>query len=318
MITLAEAQLLTQDKLYNGVIDELRHDKLLDMMVFDNTATYNGGSTLNYVFDKIKTRSGSDFRAINEDYEESHASVEQVLIPLKILGGKYKIDRVIHDYVHGVKYANQEAFQLEEKIKAIKRGFAKSFITGNKKTNTKQFDGIEAFMTDSMKLDTDIDLSTAALIASDYTKLTDAFRDMEANFDGTPTAYFCSPEGYALIQKIADRATGFTVTKDDFGRETFRFNGILFVPLGDLTGSENAVIPTDKTTGKTAFYPVRIGLDAVHGIAPEGDNVGIKTYPIDKTSASAQREGACEMVTAIAVKNSRTAGKISVKIAATA
>ncbi len=316
MITLQKAQLLSQDKLYNGVIDELRKDTLLDMMIFDNNASYNGGSTLNYVYNKIKTHSGAAFRKINSDYTASEADTEQKTVSLKILGGKYEIDRVIHEYVHGVQYADQEGFQLEQKINAVKRGFAQSFISGDSSKNDEQFDGIDVLMSADMKLDSGIDLSTAALITSNYTALTDAFRDMQANFDGTPTAFFCSPEGYALIQKIADRAAGFTVTKDEFGKETFRFNGTVFVPLGNVTGSANSVIPTDED-GKTAFYPVRIGLDAVHGISPVGDTVGIKTYLIDKNDANAVRAGACEMVTAIAVKNSRTCGKIVAKIKAT-
>lgn len=318
MITLAQAQLLTQDKLWNGVVDELRQDKLLDMLVWDNNASYNNGSTLNYVYNKIKTRSGSAFRAVNSDYEESEADTAQVTVTLKILGGKYGIDRVIHEYVHGVQYADQEAFQLEEKIKSIKRSFAKSFISGNSSTNTLEFDGIDTLMSSDMVIDDNIDLSTSALITSNYTSLTDAFRDMQANFDGEPTAFLCSPEGYALIQKIADRATGFTITKDEFGKETFRFNGTIFVPIGDVTGSAYSAIPTDAATGKTAYYPVRIGIDAVHGIAPIGNTVGIKTYPIDKSESAAVRTGACEMVTAIAVKNTRTAGKIMAKIKATA
>ncbi len=312
-ISLQSAQLLTQDKLWNGVVDELRKDALLDMMIFDNSASYNGGSTLNYVYNKIKKRSGAAFRKINSDYSASEAETETKTVFLKILGGKYEIDRVIQEYVHGAAYADQEALQLEEKIKAIKRGFAKSFISGNSATDELEFDGIDTLMPDSMKLDTDVDLSSAALITANYTGLTDAFRDMQATFDGAPTAFFCSPEGYALIQKIADRATGFTITKDEFGRETFRFNGTVFVALGDVTGSEYSVIPTDAN-GKTAFYPVRIGLDAVHGISPVGETVGIKTYLIDKNNTGAVRSGACEMVTAIALKNNRTAGKVSVKI----
>ena len=317
MITLAQAQTLTQDKLWNGVVDELRKDALLEMMVFDNNAVYNNGSTLNYSYNKIKNRSGAASRAINTDYTASEADTELVTVPLKILGGKYEIDRVIHAYVHGVQYADQEAFQLEEKIKAIRRGFAKQFIAGNSSTDSKEFDGLDKLISDKMKLDTDIDLSTPALITQNYSALLDALRDMEAEFDGDPTAYFCSREGYALMQKIADRAAGFTVTKDNFGRETIRYNGSVFARLGDTNGSNYCPIPIETATGKTAIYPVRIGLDAVHAISPTGNTAGIDVYPIDKESSSAVRSGACEMVTAIALKNIRTAGKITFKLKAT-
>jgi hypothetical protein len=311
-ISLAKAQNFSQDKLWNGVVDELRQDALLDMMVFDNTASsFGNGTTLNYIYNKMDDYSGAAFRAINKDYTASEATTVQKTVSLKVLGGSYEIDRIILNYVKGID--EQEAFQMKQKIKAIKRAFSKSFISGNATTDATSFDGLDKLIDSSMILDSGANLSTAALITSDYTKLTDAFRDMQANFDGAPTAFFCSPEGFALIQKIADRATGFTVTKDDFGRETFRFNGTPFTPLGDVTGSNNAVIPT--TSNKTAFYPVRIGLDAVHAISPEGNDAGIKVYPIDRNSSDAVRKGAVEMVTAIALKNSRTAGKILVQIA---
>jgi hypothetical protein len=316
-ITLAKAKLLTQDKLYNKVIDELRMDKLLDLMIFDNSATINGGGTLVYSYNKITTHATAGFRAINTDYTADEATTDIKSVELKVLGGKYGIDRVIHKYVKGVAYANQEAFQMEEKIKAVKRAFSQSFIKGDASKDSKTFDGLDKLISSNMVFGGSgaIDLSSSAKITSNYTDLTDALRDAAAKFDGTPTAYFCSPEGYAVIQKIADRATGFTVTKDTFGKEAFYFNGILFVPLGDVTGSANEVIGTSDA-GETAFYPVRIGLDAVHGISPVGEDAGISAYPIDASSSDAVREGAVEMVTAIAVKNDRTAAKVLVKISA--
>lgn len=312
MITLAQAQNFTRDKLWLGVVDNLREDNLLEMMVFDNTAALSGGSTLNYVYNVMKVRSTAAFRAINSEYTASEASTDTKTVQLKILGGSYKIDRVIRKHVKGIE--EQEAFQLREKIKAIKRGYAKCFIAGDTSTDDKQFDGVDKLMAANMKLDNNIDLSTAALITSNYTALTDAFRDMQAQMDGAPSAFFCSPEGYALIQKIADRAAGFTITKDNFGKETFYFNGTVFVPLGDVTGSEYNVIPTDAATGKTAFYPIRIGEDGVHGICPDDNSAGIAVYPINTAETSAVNEGGCEMVTAIAVKSTRAVGKISVKI----
>lgn len=316
MITLAQAQNLTRDKLWNGVVDNLRQDNLLEMMVFDDTAALNGGSTLTYVYNVMKTRSTAAYRAINTEYTASEADTDLKTVQLKILGGSYAIDRVIQKNVKGIE--EQEAFQLREKIKAIKRGYAKGFIAGNSTSDSKQFDGVDKLMDSKMVLDNNIDLSTAALITSNYTALTDALRDMQAQMDGAPTAFFCSPEGYALIQKIADRAAGFTTTKDNFGRETFYFNGTVFVPLGDVTGSEYNVIPTDAATGKTAFYPIRIAEDGVHGICPSDDQAGISVYPINTAETKAVREGSCEMVTAIAVKSARAVGKIPVKIKAVA
>ena len=316
MITLAQAQTLTQDKLYSGVIDELRNDRLLEMMVFDNAAQVSGGSTLNYVYNKITKYSTAGFRAINGSYTDDETTTETTTVALKILGGDYKIDRVIAKHVKGI--VQQEAFQLEQKIKAIKRAFSWAFIRGNKSKNADEYDGLEALISNKMRLDDNIDLSTAAKITKNFTALTDAFRDMEAEMGEVPTAWFCSPEGFALIQKIADRATGFTMVKDEFGKQTWYFNGSPIVKLGDLSTTKNSVIETDAATGKTAFYPVRLALDGCHAISPEGDDAGISVYPIDTASSDTVRKGSCEMVTGIALKNYRAAGKVSVQIKAVA
>ena len=314
MLTLAQAQTLTQDKLWLGIVDELRNDKLLDIMVFDNAAQLSGGSTLNYVYNKITNHSTAGFRAINGSYTDSEATTDETTVALKILGGDYKIDRVIGKYVKGI--VQQEALQLEQKIKAIKRMFSWAFINGNKAKDKDQYDGLEALIVEKMRLDDNIDLSTAAKITKNHTALTDAFRDMEAEMGEAPTAWFCSPEGFALIQKIADRATGFTTVKDEFGKQTLYYNGSPFVKLGDISSSKNAVIATDASTGKTAFYPVRIALDGCHAISPEGNDAGISVYPIDASSSETVRKGSCEMVTGIALKNYRAAGKVSVQIKA--
>lgn len=314
MITLAQAQTLTQDKLYLGVIDELKKDTLLDIMVFDNAAQLSGGSTLNYVYNKITKYSSAGFRSINKGYTDSETTTEPTTVALKILGGDYKIDRVIGKYVKGI--VQQEAFQLEQKIKAIKRTFSWAFIRGNKSVDAEQYDGLEALISNKMRLDDNIDLSTAAKITKNYTALTDAFRDMEAEMGEAPTAWFCSPEGFALIQKIADRATGFTAVKDQFGKQTLYYNGTPFVKLGDISTTKNSVIETDAATGKTAFYPVRLALDGCHAISPEGNDAGISVYPIDPASSETVRKGSCEMVTGIALKNYRAAGKVSVQIKA--
>ena len=299
-----------------GIVDELRNDKLLEMMVFDNAAQLSGGSTLNYVYNKITNHSTAGFRAINGNYEDDETTTDETTVALKILGGDYKIDRVIGKYVKGI--VQQEAFQLEQKIKAIKRMFSWAFINGNKTKNKDEYDGLEALISAKMKLDENIDLSTAEKITKNFTALTDAFRDMEAEMGEAPTAWFCSPEGFALIQKIADRATGFTAVKDEFGKQTLYYNGSPFVKLGDVSTTKNAVIATDAATGKTAFYPVRLALDGCHAISPEGNDAGISVYPIDTASSDTVRKGSCEMVTGIALKNYRAAGKVSVQIKAAA
>ena len=45
-VLLADAKLLTQDKLTQDVIDEFRKDPLMDLLIYDNCVAMNGGSTV--------------------------------------------------------------------------------------------------------------------------------------------------------------------------------------------------------------------------------------------------------------------------------
>ena len=76
-VTLAQARELTTDKLYMKIIDEFRKDALLDLMVFDDCVSLNGGSTLNYVYERIKTQPQAGFRAINGDYTAQEVDTQK-------------------------------------------------------------------------------------------------------------------------------------------------------------------------------------------------------------------------------------------------
>ncbi len=57
----------------------------------------------------------------------------------------------------------------------------------------------------------------------------------------------------------------------------------------------------------TDIYVVRLGLDGLHAVSPQGQNVGLNTILPDFTTAGAVKKGEVEMVGAIALKTTKAA-----------
>ena len=60
-VTLADAKLFTQDKLTMDVIDEFMKDDLMANLIYDNCVALNGGSTLTYTYNRVKTNGTAAF-----------------------------------------------------------------------------------------------------------------------------------------------------------------------------------------------------------------------------------------------------------------
>ncbi|MCL2549024.1 MAG: phage capsid protein, partial [Symbiobacteriaceae bacterium] len=230
-VTLSDARRLTQDKLAQVVIDEFRQDDLMNRMLFDDNAAYNGGSTLNYVYNRVDHMRSAGFREINTEYVAEEATTKLVTVTLKPFGGTYGIDRVIADHVHGV--TNQIVFQQQQLVQATIATFSDTFVNGDIAVDAKAFDGLDKAITGST---TDlalpaIDLSTSAAIDTNWKAFMDGLRRLAARLDGSTTFILVNREMYSVFQSIADRATSFTMVKSEFGMETLAWNSIPIVRL---------------------------------------------------------------------------------------
>ena len=140
MFTLAQAKELSQDKLTNYVIDEFRKSPLLDAMVFDDTVKPQGGSTMTYVYNRVKTMATAAGRAINSEYTPQQADTKQVTVNLKVFGGSFQLDRVIANYEKQV--LDLVKFQLDQKTRAVRTLFQDWFINGDSTADATSFDGL--------------------------------------------------------------------------------------------------------------------------------------------------------------------------------
>lgn len=305
-VTLADAKLLTQDKLTQDVIDEFRKDDLLNLLVFDNCVALNGGSTLAYTYNRVLTNGTAAFREINNEYTPQEAKTKQYTTNLKVFGGSFEIDRVIQKHVKGV--TNQLAFQMAQKIKGAQALFSDTFFNGSAATDAKVFDGIDVALTGSSTEITPgsvIDLSSATAIDSNYKAFLDAVEDMLSELDGTPNFLAVNRKLRSAFNKVGRRTVAYQETRDEFGRPVTTYDGIQIITIGDKPNTSNPIIANGEDG--TSLYAVRVGLDGVCGITPEGDDI-IDVYMPDFTTPGAVKKGEVEMVAGIAVKATKAAG----------
>lgn len=305
-VTLADAKLLTQDKLTQDVIDEFRKDDLLNLLVFDNCVALNGGSTLAYTYNRVLTNGTAAFRKINNEYTPQEAKTNQYTTNLKVFGGSFEIDRVIQKHVKGV--TNQLAFQMQQKIKGAQALFSETFFNGSAAIDVDVFDGIDVALTGSsteVTPDSVIDLSSATAIDSNYKAFLDAVEDMLSELDGTPSFLAVNRKLRSAFNKVGRRTVAYQETRDEFGRPVTTYDGIPIITIGEKPNISTPIIANGENG--TSLYAVRIGLDGVCGVTPEGDDI-IDVYMPDFETPGAVKKGEVEMVAGIAVKATKAAG----------
>lgn len=329
MITLAEMKVGMSDKVAEKVVDIfIRESQLLEMLPFDNAVSPTGGSTLTYNYLQKKTPSTASFRAIGKEYEANQATLDKKSADLKIFGGAFEIDRVIKE-AEG-KYNNMQ-YQIEEKIKAAVGTFHNAMMNGDSASDGNSFDGLDKFLvgqSTEFGTDTVIDLSTMAKLKENadifYEALLNLINKTKAD------ALFVNESMKTKIQTVA-RVLGYkTESEEAFGRTitTIGENKVRLIDLGNLytteedTVNETAIVPitartvaSASTTGLTDIYAVKFSVDdGFHGITITGNNA-IKTYLPDFAAPGAVKKGEVEMVAAVALKNTKSAGVLrNVKI----
>lgn len=325
-ITLAEMKVGMSDKVAQQVVDTfIRKSEVLEMLPFDNCVNAQGGSTLSYGYVQKKLPSTTAFRAINNEYGKSQATVEKKSTDLAILGGAFEIDRVIND-ANGL-YNNMQ-FQIEEKIASAIGTFHNGMINGDTSVIENSFDGLDKFLVgQSTEFGTSayIDLSTAANCKENADVFYEALLTLINRTDAD--ALFVNETTKTKIQTVA-RILGYkTESEEAFGRVVTKIGekGVRLIDLGNVvsisgegtsaTAVETPIIaPKTRTissasvTGLTDIYAVKFSVnDGFHGVTLSG-NSGVKTYLPDFNTPGAVKTGEVELVAAVALKNVKHAG----------
>lgn len=307
-ITLQEAKVGMADKVDQAVVDEFRRSSLLlDNLIFDNAISPGtGGSTLAYGYVQLKSPSTAAIRTINSEYTASEAKREEKTTKAIIMGGKFQIDRVLIGTSGAV---DELGFQASEKIKATANEFHNMAINGNSAGNSGEFDGLDKLLTGTeTEITSQVDVSTSALMDSNYNALLDEVDAFLSKLGDTPSMLLMNNDLLTKMRSAARRAGYHKSERDEFGRQVDYYNDIPMVDVGkyyDGTGTKD-VIETAQA-GTTDMYAVKIGLDAFHGISPTGSKV-IQSFMPDLNAPGAVKDGEAELVAGVALKNTTKAG----------
>lgn len=331
-ITLAQMRVGMTDKVAQQVVDSfIRHSEILELLPFDNCMSPGGnGSTLLYGYTQKKLPSATAFRALNTEYAKSEATLEPKQAELKIFGGAFSIDRVIHQ-AEGLY--NNLAYQLEEKVKSAVGTFHNAMINGDSAVDANSFDGLDKFLVGQATeygTDSVIDLSTIAKLKENADVFYEALLTL-INSTGAQ-AIMVNASMKTKIQTVA-RVLGYkTETEEAFGRQITKLDKVRIIDLEnvvttdgegeDATAVETPVIGIKtrqvggvSTTGVTDIYAVKFDVnDGFHGVTLTGDKA-IHQYLPDFNTPGAVKTGEVEMTACVVLKNVKSAGVLrNVKI----
>ena len=143
----------------------LANSELLNALAWTNIGL---GSNLGNFIASVVVSDGSIEavgRLIGEEYTPDNEELRTETYQLKILGGSIltdvEVERAFKNTMASVA-TNYTQTQIEIRLNAIEKCFAKWFITGNSSTRPKEFDGINKFLSEkasSQVISTSIDIS---------------------------------------------------------------------------------------------------------------------------------------------------------------
>lgn len=307
-VTLQQARLNVQDDLQAGIIDEFRKSSfLMDNLTFDDCVSpTGGGTTLTYGYTRLITQPTADFRGVNEEYATHEVQKQRYTVDLKVFGGAYEIDRIIAD-MGGI--ADEVALQASQKVKAVSALFNDTVINGDSSKDSDAFDGLDVALTGS---DTEfnaggsvIDLSTAEAIKTNADAFLLSLHKALGKLDGRPTALMGNSDMIAALEFLAKYQGRYQEHKDSFGNYYVTYNGIPLVDLGAKAGTNDPIVANGE--GGSSLYFARFGLDGFHAISRAG-MAPIRTWLPDFSTAGAVKKGEVEMVAAVALKATKSAG----------
>ncbi|MBR1979719.1 major capsid protein [Candidatus Proelusimicrobium excrementi] len=309
-MTLNEMKVGMADKVTQYVVDTfIRESEILELLPFDNSVSpTGGGSTLTYGYVQKKLPSATAFRAINTEYAPSQATTEKKSVELKVFGGAFEMDRVLHES-EGIY--NNLSYQMEEKIKSAIGTFHNAMINGDAAVNANEFDGLDKFLVGQKteyNADGTIDLSTMALLKENADVFYEALLKLINSTDAS--AIMCNEGMKTKIQTVA-RILGYkTESEQAFGRTitTIGENNVRIIDLKNVVTVEggNAVekpVIGVSAEGMTDIFAVKFDvMNGFHGVTITG-NKAIHQYMPDFNTPGAVKKGEVEMVACVALKN---------------
>jgi hypothetical protein len=329
-ITLAQAQVNTQNAINYSVIDNLRrYSWLWDNIPFDDSVNPGtGGGTLTYGYTRLTSAAPAGFRQYNQEYTPGQANRARYTVDLKPFGGAFTLDRVLANL--GSAATNELTFQMQQLITSAPIRLQQEMILGDTAVDSTGFDGLSKALAGTTTeksagyvagsadwTPTALNSQTSANIRLD--ELDDLLSLVVPSHTGGgdqgavgaippgTKAIMSNTKGIARIRALARWASMYTSEKDSLGRQIEMYGPWVLVDLGDRFDGATPIVPIAAGTGLTDIYAATFGLDAFHGVSMSGRPI-VQTWMPDWNNSGAVKSGEIEIgPLAVVLKNTKSA-----------
>jgi hypothetical protein len=253
-ISLIEASKLKNDPLQKGIILCFpQASPVLEMIPF---LTVNSDS---YRYNRAANLPNTQFRALNEGYDESTSALDHVTEALTISGGYSDVDRALVKTQGNIN--DLRAIHDALKAKSCAKKWEKTFFKGDTEADSKEFDGLQVRLIGDNLIEAGGSSGGDALSLAKLDELMDAT-------DGAPSALFMNKTMRRKLT-VAARTTsvggniGHSV--DMFGRQIMTYADCP-IRLVEEDEENNDILAFDEAGSGggssvcTSIYAVKFGL----------------------------------------------------------
>lgn len=216
------------------------------------------------------------FRALNEDYTDSHGEFRERMYAVKQLGGSLRIEKKVERQLPGTLLR-----QTRLRLKALGMYVDDKFFNGDSSSDEKEFDGLKRILGDTGDFvvapsgGSGLVINTSATTFKSFIKLLDeAFRGI----NGQPTAILCSDKVKdAISSGSLEVGANILGTATDFLQQQVpAYRGVPFVAFGNNNGGSPVLPFTESLHGgsTSSIYVVKFDIDdGVAGLSTSGVDI---------------------------------------------
>ncbi len=288
-LTLVEAKKHSTNPQELAIITELAAGPLLQNLPFREVQG-------NGLFWKREESLGDvGFRAFNDSYTESYATVKQQSEALKLFGGDIKVDRAIVD----LEGPEARAYQIQAKTRAMRLCFEALFINGDSNSSAAEFDGLANRIASGSSQYIE---NAATPDALDLGALDEALDAVDAQ--GGQKYLVMSKSARRHLSKVARASSQIDIERNDFGYQQLFYGG---VPVLEIDRDHLNVAILDGDTSDQSIYVVAFGNDLLTGIQNGGPQVRDLGEATDSPTLVTRVEWYC----GLALMNGRAAARLA-------
>jgi hypothetical protein len=299
LLTLVEASKCGEDMKKRGVVETIiRESGFLEQIPWK---TVSGPAWRTY---KEGTLPTPEFRRVNESYNKSWGSDEEIFWGTAIMGGEFEIDNYLVNVTANEKDIWADNWRKFAKATAMR--FDHTLINGT--GTAKDFKGVQLLVDEGhgQKL-----LQAAGGGPLTLAKLDEA-NDLLLNTGGADALWMNRTVRRKITELSRTTVTGISlidVGTDVFGKQVFSWNDIPIRTPGKVINASNAVVdalpftedPGDAVLDTTSIYFVKLDTDNVYGIMGAGGSFNVQNF--GETEAAPRRLGRLEWYPGLVVES---------------